>query len=67
MEMQLHQKLALVSGSTAGIGLAIAVCLAKEGASVVINGRTSTRVSAAVSEIKEIANGSTVSGVAADL
>jgi NAD(P)-dependent dehydrogenase (short-subunit alcohol dehydrogenase family) len=67
MDLQLHQKLALVSGSTAGIGLAIAVCLAKEGASVVINGRTPARVSAAMSEIKEIANDSTVSGVAVDL
>jgi NAD(P)-dependent dehydrogenase (short-subunit alcohol dehydrogenase family) len=67
MDLQLHQKLALVSGSTAGIGLAIAVCLAKEGASVVINGRTPARVSAAMSEIKGIANDSTVSGVAVDL
>jgi NAD(P)-dependent dehydrogenase (short-subunit alcohol dehydrogenase family) len=67
MDLQLHQKLALVSGSTAGIGLAIAVCLAKEGASVVINGRTPARVSAAMSEIEEIANDSTVSGVAVDL
>ncbi|MDB6175886.1 MAG: oxidoreductase, partial [Chthoniobacteraceae bacterium] len=40
MDLQLTDKLALVSGSTAGIGLAIATSLAAEGARVIINGRT---------------------------
>jgi NADP-dependent 3-hydroxy acid dehydrogenase YdfG len=47
MDLQLKGKLALVSGSTAGIGLAIAQALAKEGVSVIVNGRTEERVRAA--------------------
>ncbi len=52
MELGLQHKRALVSGSTAGIGLAIAQSLAKEGASVVINGRSSARVEAAAKKIR---------------
>ena len=48
MDLQLKGKTALVTGSTAGIGLAIAQALAKEGASVIVNGRTEERVRAAV-------------------
>jgi NAD(P)-dependent dehydrogenase (short-subunit alcohol dehydrogenase family) len=44
MNLQLDGKTALVSGSTAGIGLAIATALAAEGASVIVNGRTQDRV-----------------------
>lgn len=44
MDLQLTGKLALVTGSTAGIGLAIAIGLAKEGARVIVNGRTQARV-----------------------
>jgi NAD(P)-dependent dehydrogenase (short-subunit alcohol dehydrogenase family) len=40
MELQQSGKLALVSGSTAGIGLAIATALAREGARVIVNGRS---------------------------
>ena len=40
MELQLQDKRALVTGSTAGIGFAIAAELAREGARVVVNGRT---------------------------
>ena len=40
MDLKLTDKLALVSGSTKGIGLAIATGLAREGAKVIINGRT---------------------------
>jgi NAD(P)-dependent dehydrogenase (short-subunit alcohol dehydrogenase family) len=47
MDLQLNGKTALVTGSTAGIGLAIAQRLAKEGASVIVNGRTKERVEAA--------------------
>ena len=51
MNLQLDNKLALVSGSTAGIGLAIATSLAPEGARVIINGRTAARVDKAIAEI----------------
>ena len=40
MDLRLEGRLALVSGSTAGIGRAIAAALAKEGARVIVNGRT---------------------------
>jgi NAD(P)-dependent dehydrogenase (short-subunit alcohol dehydrogenase family) len=61
MNLQLKGKSALVSGSTAGIGLAIATALAKEGASVIVNGRTQQRVDQAIRE-----SGAT-DGIAADL
>ncbi|HWY46548.1 MAG TPA: SDR family oxidoreductase [Bryobacteraceae bacterium] len=48
MDLQLKNKTALVSGSTAGIGLAIARTLVKEGASVIVNGRSQPRVDEAV-------------------
>jgi NAD(P)-dependent dehydrogenase (short-subunit alcohol dehydrogenase family) len=51
MDLQLDNKLAVVSGSTAGIGYAIAEALAEEGARVIVNGRTQAAVSAAVSKI----------------
>ena len=43
MNFRLEGKTALVTGSTAGIGLAIATALAKEGAAVIVNGRTQQR------------------------
>jgi NAD(P)-dependent dehydrogenase (short-subunit alcohol dehydrogenase family) len=52
MDLQLKGKLALVTGSTAGIGLAIAKALAGEGARVIVNGRTEGRVKAAADEIR---------------
>src|SRR5207249_11782448 len=58
---------ALVTGSTAGIGFAIASLLAREGAAVVVNGRTQERVDAAVKRIRQEAKGADVAGVAADL
>ena len=48
MDFKLTSYTALVSGSTAGIGLAIATILAQEGGSVIINGRTSERVDNAI-------------------
>lgn len=62
MNLQLDGKRALVSGSTAGIGFAIAEALAKEGAAVIINGRTQKRVDAALEKLKGRAE-----GIAADL
>jgi NAD(P)-dependent dehydrogenase (short-subunit alcohol dehydrogenase family) len=52
VDLQLKTKLALVTGSTAGIGLAIATSLAAEGARVIVNGRTETRVHAAIAAIR---------------
>jgi NAD(P)-dependent dehydrogenase (short-subunit alcohol dehydrogenase family) len=51
MNYQLDQKLCLVTGSTAGIGLAIATSLAGEGAEVIINGRSDDRVAEAMDKI----------------
>jgi NAD(P)-dependent dehydrogenase (short-subunit alcohol dehydrogenase family) len=67
MNLGLQGKLSVVSGSTAGIGLAIATTLASEGATVVVNGRTQARVDAAVKTIQQSAAGTNVRGVAADL
>jgi NAD(P)-dependent dehydrogenase (short-subunit alcohol dehydrogenase family) len=67
MNLALRDKTALITGSTAGIGFAIALGLAKEGASVVVNGRTQVRVDEAVQRIREMAPQASVSGVAADL
>ncbi|HEV7993124.1 MAG TPA: SDR family NAD(P)-dependent oxidoreductase [Gemmatimonadaceae bacterium] len=67
MELEIHGKRALVTGSTGGIGLASVRQLAQEGASVVVNGRSRDRVEAAVSAIRESVKGSDVRGVAADL
>jgi NAD(P)-dependent dehydrogenase (short-subunit alcohol dehydrogenase family) len=54
MNLQLESKIALVTGSTAGIGFAIAAALAREGARVIVNGRTPHAVDAAVSKIAEL-------------
>jgi NAD(P)-dependent dehydrogenase (short-subunit alcohol dehydrogenase family) len=67
MELGLKGKTAVVSGSTAGIGLGIAVALAREGANVVVNGRTSARVESALQKIRSLVQTTNVSGVAADL
>jgi NAD(P)-dependent dehydrogenase (short-subunit alcohol dehydrogenase family) len=53
MDLQLSDKLALVTGSTAGIGLAIGWALAGEGATVIINGRSEKRVAEAIQKIRE--------------
>src|SRR3989442_8487902 len=53
MDLQLTGKLALVTGSTAGIGLAIGSTLAGEGATVIINGRSESRVAGAVAKIRQ--------------
>jgi NAD(P)-dependent dehydrogenase (short-subunit alcohol dehydrogenase family) len=66
MDLQLGNKTALVTGSTAGIGNAIATSLAREGAAVIVNGRSAKAVAAAVDEMKTAARGK-VSGFAGDL
>jgi NAD(P)-dependent dehydrogenase (short-subunit alcohol dehydrogenase family) len=67
MDLQLTNKKALVSGSTAGIGLAIASLLAEEGASVVVTGRSPRRVEQAVQRVRTERQNAQVSGIAADL
>src|SRR3546814_71902 len=58
---------AIVTGSTAGIGRAIAEGLARAGAAVVINGRTQKRVDAALRELHVRLPGAELTGVAADV
>ena len=53
MDLQISGKLALVTGSTAGIGLAISWALAGEGATVIINGRSENRVAGAIVKIRQ--------------
>jgi NAD(P)-dependent dehydrogenase (short-subunit alcohol dehydrogenase family) len=65
MDLHLNDKRALVTGSTAGIGLAITTCLAREGADVVVNGRTPHRVEEDLLSIRRAVPGAKVSGVAA--
>jgi NAD(P)-dependent dehydrogenase (short-subunit alcohol dehydrogenase family) len=67
MDLGLDGKRALVTGSTAGIGLATARALAMEGASVTVNGRTAPRVSQAVKQLESEVAGARVQGIAADL
>ena len=67
MDFGLKGKRALVTGSTAGIGLATARALAAEGAYVTVNGRTQARVGSAVHRLKRELSGATITGIAADL
>ena len=67
MDLGLASRRALVTGSTAGIGLATARLLALEGAHVTINGRTRRRVDEAVSRIRSEAPDASVDGIALDL
>ena len=66
MNLKLKNKLALVTGSTAGIGFSIAQTLGKEGANVIVNGRKPADVEAATDEISQSAKGD-VFGFAGDL
>ena len=56
MNLGLEGKLCLVTGSTAGIGKSIAESLAREGAQVIVNGRTESSVQAAIVELSKIEN-----------
>lgn len=66
MDLKLTGKLAFVSGSTAGIGFAIAGALAAEGARVIVNGRTEEAVRDAAAQIA-VETGGKVSGFAGDM
>jgi NAD(P)-dependent dehydrogenase (short-subunit alcohol dehydrogenase family) len=65
MDLRLDGKRALVTGSTAGIGFAIAEGLAREGAEVIVNGRRAERVAKAVGALAQ--DGRRAVGIAADL
>lgn len=67
MDLKLQNKTALISGSTAGIGFAIAERLAREGARVIINGRTQKRVAFAIQQLHKNVHHAKVEGIAADL
>jgi len=67
MNLNLIDKTALVSGSTKGIGFAIASQLAAEGARVIVNGRSDDTVNSALEQIREADPGAKVEGFAGDL
>jgi NAD(P)-dependent dehydrogenase (short-subunit alcohol dehydrogenase family) len=67
MDYQLNDKLALISGSTKGIGFAIATGLAREGARVILNGRTDASVEPALAKLRSQVPGAKVEGFAGDL
>jgi NAD(P)-dependent dehydrogenase (short-subunit alcohol dehydrogenase family) len=67
MKIDLSGKTALVTGSTSGIGQAVAKGLAAAGASVVVNGRTQSRVDAAIAAIAKALPDGKLRGIAADV
>lgn len=67
MQIDLSGKHAIITGSTAGIGFAIAQALANAGANVVVTGRTQGRVDDAIAALKNATPNAKVEGVAADL
>ncbi|WP_154606345.1 SDR family NAD(P)-dependent oxidoreductase [Arthrobacter sp. AQ5-05] len=66
MDMQLSNKRAFISGSTQGIGYAIAKALLQEGAEVVINGRDASRLQQSVKNLQAVVPGGVATGIAAD-
>jgi NAD(P)-dependent dehydrogenase (short-subunit alcohol dehydrogenase family) len=67
MDKTLSGQTALVTGSTAGIGYAIAFALARRGARVIINGRTEERVQSALTQLRKEVADANVEGIAADV
>ncbi len=66
MDLQLKGQHALVTGSTAGIGYAIAHALAAEGATVTVNGRSEASVGKALARLRAELPGASLRGIAAD-
>lgn len=67
MDLKMNDKTALVSGSSKGIGLAIATRLAAEGARVIVNGRSESSLTAALEKIRSAVPGAQLEGFAGDL
>src|SRR5262245_7457031 len=67
MNLELTDKAALVSGSTKGIGFAIATGLAREGARVIVNGRSEKTVAEAKEQIDQAVPDARIEGFASDL
>jgi NAD(P)-dependent dehydrogenase (short-subunit alcohol dehydrogenase family) len=67
MDLKIAGKTALVTGSTAGIGFAIAKTLAENGARVIVNGRTRASVDQAIAKLSERVSSNLLQGCAADL
>jgi len=67
MDLKIENKVALVTGSTQGIGFATAKKLCEEGARVIINGRNEEGVQNAIQKIKDEQKEAKVSGIVADL
>src|SRR5260370_35326528 len=67
MKLELINKTALISGSTKGIGFAIASQLASEGARVIVNGRSDKAVHSALEQIRKQVPEAKVEGFAGDL
>jgi NAD(P)-dependent dehydrogenase (short-subunit alcohol dehydrogenase family) len=67
MDLKLQNKTAFISGSTAGIGFAIAERLAREGARVIINGRTQKRVAFAIQSLHRNVPHAKIEGIPGDL
>ncbi len=66
MDLKIKNKIALITGSTAGIGYAIAKALANEGAEVIINGRSAERVTQAVEALKNDTGNERIKGIVSD-
>src|SRR4051812_13159211 len=67
MDLKLADKTALVSGSTKGIGFAIAIGLAREGARVIVNGRSESAVAEAKAQIDQAMPNARIEGYAGDV
>lgn len=67
MDLKLQDKTAFISGSSKGIGLAIAKVLAAEGCKVIVNGRTDEAVATGMQGVRDSAPGAAVEGFVADL
>ena len=67
MDLKIRNKLALVTGSTKGIGHAIAVGLAREGVNVIVNGRSQQSVDHAIETLRAQVPNATVQGFAGDV
>ncbi|MGA0543061.1 SDR family NAD(P)-dependent oxidoreductase [Neotabrizicola sp. VNH66] len=67
MDLGLAGKKALISGSSGGIGEAVALSLAQEGAEVILNGRSVESVEAAIGRLRAAVPGAVVFGLVADL